>query len=76
MRRDVSNADRPLTDAMTTMTDTLKIENLHVSVEGKPILSGVNLDDPPRRNARADGPQRLGQEHAGPASSWATRSTR
>jgi Fe-S cluster assembly ATP-binding protein len=25
------------------MTDTLKIENLHVSVEGKPILRGVNL---------------------------------
>ncbi len=27
------------------MTDTLKITNLHVSVEGKPILRGVNLDD-------------------------------
>ena len=25
------------------MTDTLKIENLHVAVEGKPILRGVNL---------------------------------
>jgi len=25
------------------MTETLKIENLHVSVEGKPILKGVNL---------------------------------
>jgi Fe-S cluster assembly ATP-binding protein len=25
------------------MTDTLQIENLHVSVEGKPILRGVNL---------------------------------
>src|SRR5687768_10015914 len=25
------------------MTDTLKIENLHVSVEGKEILRGVNL---------------------------------
>ncbi len=25
------------------MTDTLKIDNLHVSVEGKPILRGVNL---------------------------------
>ena len=25
------------------MTDTLKIENLHASVEGKPILRGVNL---------------------------------
>jgi Fe-S cluster assembly ATP-binding protein len=25
------------------MSDTLKIENLHVSVEGKPILRGVNL---------------------------------
>jgi len=25
------------------MTDTLKISNLHVSVEGKPILRGVNL---------------------------------
>jgi Fe-S cluster assembly ATPase SufC len=27
-----------------TMTDTLKITNLHVSVEGKPILRGVNLE--------------------------------
>jgi len=26
------------------MTDVLKIENLHVSVEGKPILTGVNLE--------------------------------
>jgi Fe-S cluster assembly ATP-binding protein len=26
------------------MTDTLKIENLHVAVEGKPILRGVNLE--------------------------------
>src|SRR5262245_3416710 len=26
-----------------TMTDTLEIKNLHVSVEGKPILRGVNL---------------------------------
>lgn len=26
------------------MTDVLKIENLHVSVEGKPILNGVNLE--------------------------------
>src|SRR5256885_17075381 len=25
------------------MTDTLKIENLHAGVEGKPILRGVNL---------------------------------
>ncbi|MGY8767371.1 MAG: ATP-binding cassette domain-containing protein, partial [Pirellulales bacterium] len=25
------------------MTDVLKIENLHVAVEGKPILKGVNL---------------------------------
>ena len=25
------------------MTETLKITNLHVSVEGKPILHGVNL---------------------------------
>lgn len=27
----------------TSMTDVLKIENLHVAVEGKPILNGVNL---------------------------------
>src|SRR5262245_30013108 len=27
----------------TKMTDTLKIENLHAGVEGKPILRGVNL---------------------------------
>lgn len=27
----------------TSMTDVLKIENLHVAVEGKPILTGVNL---------------------------------
>ncbi len=26
------------------MTDTLKITDLHVSVEGKPILRGVNLE--------------------------------
>ena len=25
------------------MTETLKITNLHVGVEGKPILNGVNL---------------------------------
>ena len=31
---------------IATMTETLKITNLHVSVEGKPILNGVNLDDP------------------------------
>ena len=41
------------------MTDTLKIENLHVSVEGKPILRGVNLTIQPRRDARPDGSQRL-----------------
>jgi Fe-S cluster assembly ATP-binding protein len=28
---------------MFSMTETLKISNLHVAVEGKPILSGVNL---------------------------------
>jgi Fe-S cluster assembly ATP-binding protein len=26
------------------MTDTLTIKNLHVNVEGKPILRGVNLE--------------------------------
>jgi Fe-S cluster assembly ATP-binding protein len=28
---------------MMTMTDTLEIKNLHVEIEGKPILRGVNL---------------------------------
>ena len=26
------------------MTETLKIQDLHVAVEGKPILNGVNLE--------------------------------
>ena len=48
-----------------TMSETLKIIDLHVAVaEGKPILRGVNLEIKPRRSPRPDGPQRLGQEHA------------
>jgi Fe-S cluster assembly ATP-binding protein len=34
---------KSLKGARTEMTETLKINNLHVGVEGKPILSGVNL---------------------------------
>ena len=47
------------------MTDTLKIANLHVAVEGQANPQRREPGDPPRRDARADGPQRLGQEHAG-----------
>ena len=47
------------------MTETLTISDLHVSVAGKPILHGRQPADPPRRDPRPDGPQRLGQEHAG-----------
>src|SRR5262245_27920533 len=34
---------KSLKGVRTEMTETLKINNLHVGVEGKPILSGVNL---------------------------------
>ena len=47
------------------MSDVLAITDLHVAVAGKPILKGVNLVNSPRRSPRPDGPQRLGQEHAG-----------
>ena len=42
----------------------LKIENLHVDVDGKPILNGIDLDGERRRGARDHGTERLRQEHA------------
>ena len=46
----------------------LEIRDLHVRIEEREILSGVDLDIYARRDPRADGPQRLGQvdarEHA------------
>ena len=36
--------DNMITEPRNTMTDTLKISDLHVSVEGKPILHGVALE--------------------------------
>ena len=47
------------------MTHTLKIEGLHVSVDSKQILLRRRPDDPLRPDARVDGSERLGQEHAG-----------
>ena len=32
------------------MTETLKINDLHVAVDDKPILRGVNLEIKPRRS--------------------------
>ena len=45
--------------------NVLTISDLHVEVAGKPILQGSQPLDPPGRSPRLDGPQRLGQEHAG-----------
>ena len=42
----------------------LEIKNLHVRTEEREILRGVDLDISPRRDPRADGPQRLGQVDA------------
>ena len=42
----------------------LEIQNLHVNVEGKEILKGVDLAVSPRRGPRADGPERLRQVDA------------
>ena len=49
----------------------LVIENLHVSVDGKAILRGVNLVLKYRRDACVDGPKRFGQKHAWAWRSWA-----
>ena len=42
----------------------LEIRDLHVRTEEREILRGVDLDDRPRRDPRADGPQRLRQVDA------------
>ncbi len=42
----------------------LEIRNLHVRIEEREILRGVDLDRAPGRAARADGPQRLRQVDA------------
>ena len=42
----------------------LEIKNLHVAVDGKEILKGLNLSHRRRRGACHHGPERLGQIHA------------
>jgi Fe-S cluster assembly ATP-binding protein len=42
----------------------LEIRDLHVRIEEREILRGVDLDSVARRAARADGPERLGQVDA------------
>ena len=51
----------------------LEIKNLHVSVEEKTILRGIDLERARRRSARHHGAERLGQEHAGAGAGRARR---
>ena len=48
------------------MSETLRITDLHVSVEGKPILNGINLEIGRGEVHAAHGPERFGQDHFGP----------
>ena len=48
----------------TTQCRMLEIKDLHVEVDGKQILKGLDLDGRRRRGARDHGTERLGQEHA------------
>ena len=59
-----SRPDNVETKRKATRMADLEIQNLHVNVEGKEILKGVDLTVVARRGARADGAERLRQVDA------------